>query len=334
MSNYQFKVNNIIEEIKHMDAHSVGLQFPEGLKIYARSVARRIEDETGVDVIISGDPSFGACDVSDVSMKGMVDLLVHFGHSPLPFDYDMPILFVEAQFELDVVPAIKEALNLIENYKIIGLVTTTQHLHTLEEAADFLEREGKTVIMKQGQGTRKAQVLGCNFSAVEELPVDAFLYVGSGNFHPLGIKLSTDKPVIIADPYRNEARNIDKFADRILRIRFARITKAREAKRFGIIVSSKKGQLRMELAKNLKSMIHKEGKEAYIILMDHISPELLIPFMDLDAFLVTACPRIAIDDADMYKKPLLTPEELLIVLDEKKWEDYKIDEIKYVKGNQ
>ena len=334
MSKYQLKVNNIIEEIKNINAHSVGLQFPEGLKVYATSVARRIEDETGADVIISGDPSFGACDVSDASMKGMVDLLVHFGHSPLPLEYDVYMLFVEAQFQLDVIPAIKEALNLLENYKIIGLVTTTQHLHILEEAADFLEHEGKTVIMKQGQGTRKAQVLGCNFSAVEELPVDVFLYVGSGNFHPLGIKLSTHKPVIIADPYRNEARNIDKFADRILRIRFARITKAREAKRFGIIVSSKKGQLRMELAKNLKSMIHKEGKEAYIILMDHISPELLIPFMDLDAFLVTACPRIAIDDANMYKKPLLTPEELLIVLDTKRWEDYKLDEIKYVKINQ
>jgi 2-(3-amino-3-carboxypropyl)histidine synthase len=56
--------------------------------------------------------------------------------------------------------------------------------------------------------------------------------------------------------------------------------------------------------------------------------------MDLDAFLVTACPRIAIDDANMYKKPLLTPEELLIVLDTKRWEDYKLDEIKYVKINQ
>ena len=334
MSNYQLKVENIIEEIKKIDAHTVGLQFPEGLKIYATLVARQIEDETGAEVIISGDPSFGACDVSDASMKDVVDLLVHFGHTPLHLEYEVPVLFVEAQFQLDVIPAIKEALNLLENYKIIGLVTTTQHLHILDEAAYFLEKEGKTIIMKEGQGTRKAQVLGCNFSAVEELPVDVFLYVGSGNFHPLGIKLSTNKTVIIADPYRNEARNIDQFADRILRIRFARITKAREAKKFGIIVSSKKGQLRMELAKNLKSMIHKEGKEAYIIFMDHVSPELLIPFMDLDAFLVTACPRIAIDDAQMYKKPLLTPEELLIVLDKKKWEDYKIDEIKYVNGNQ
>ena len=329
MSNYELKINHIIDEIKKMDAHSVGLQFPEGLKIHATSVARRIGDETGVNVIISGDPSFGACDVSDVEMKGMVDLLIHFGHTPLPLEYEVPILFVEAQFQLDVIPAIKEALNLLKDYKIIGLATTTQHLHIIDEAADYLEKEGKKVIMKKGQRTRKSQVLGCNFSAVEDLPVDVFLYVGSGNFHPLGIKLSTHKPVIIADPYRNEARNIDQFVDRILRIRFARITKAREAEKFGIIVSSKKGQLRMELAKNLKNMIVKEGKEAYIILMDDVSPELLMPFTDLDAFLVTACPRIAIDDANMYKKPLLTPEELLIVLDKKKWENYRMDEIKY-----
>lgn len=350
-SNYQLKVNEIIEKIKEIDAHTVALQFPEGLKIHATSVARQIEDQTSANVIIYGDPCFGACDIPDVNLKGTIDLLVHFGHTPLPLDYQIPVLFVEAQFQIDVIPAVKEALNLLSDYKNIALVTNTQHLHLLDEITQFLQENGKTVLLKEGNGTEKGQVLGCNFSAAENLSADAFLYVGSGNFHPLGIKLSTHKPVIIADPYRNEARNIDQFADRILRIRFARITRAREAKKWGIIVSSKKGQNRMELAKSLKNMILKnmineEGKEgvesgkegnrreAHIILMDNVSPELLMPFMDLDAFVVTACPRIAIDDAQMYKKPLLTPEELLIVLDRKKWEDYQIDQIKYDQANQ
>lgn len=333
MSNYQLKLDEIIEKIKEIDAHTVGLQFPEGLKIHATTVASQIESETQAIVLLSGDPCFGACDVSDVDMKDMVDLLVHFGHTALPLEYEVPVLFVEAQFQLEAGPAVKEALNLLEGYEKIGLVTTTQHLHLLGDATNLLKKAGKKVVMKKGQGTRKAQVLGCNFSAIEDISVDAFLYLGSGNFHPLGIKLSTHKPVIIADPYRNEARNIDQFADRILRIRFARITRAREAKKFGIIVSTKKGQQRMELAKSFKKMIHNVGKEAFIILMDDVSPELLMPFIDLDAFLITACPRIAIDDANMYKKPLLTPEELLIVLDKKKWEDYKIDEIRYHQGN-
>ena len=44
---------------------------------------------------------------------------------------------------------------------------------------------------------------------------------------------------------------------------------------------------------------------------------------------MTACPRIAIDDSIMYKKPLLTPQELEIAIGKRKWEDYEIDEIKY-----
>jgi 2-(3-amino-3-carboxypropyl)histidine synthase len=329
MSNYRFDIKEIISKISKTNAQSVGLQFPEGLKVHAVKIARQIEEETDAKVFISGDPCFGACDVADVDMKGVVDLLVHFGHTPLPLEYEIPVLFLEAQYQLDFTPAVTHALDLLKDYKNIGLATTTQHLHLIPELKKFLEKNGKKVFIKEGEGTGEAQVLGCNFSAIEELPVDAFLFLGSGNFHPLGIKLSTDKPVIIADPYRNEVRSIDKFADRIIRIRFARITKAKEAKRFGIIISSKKGQHRMEIAENLKKMIQNQGREAYIILLNQVSPELLIPYREIDAFVVTACPRIAIDDANMYKKPLLTPEELLIVLDKKKWEDYKMDQIRY-----
>ena len=326
---YEFKINEIIEKIKEENIKSVGLQFPEGLKTYATNVARQIEDETDAVTLISADPCYGACDAADVDMAGAVDLLVHFGHTALPLDYDVPVLFVEAQSNRDVMDAVSRSLSLLEGYERIGLVTTAQHLHFIEKITNFLEVNGKKVVMKEGSGTQKGQVLGCNFSAIKDLDVDAVLYVGSGNFHTLGIKLFTDKPVVIADPYRNDARDIDEFADRIMRIRFARIAKAADAKRFGIIVSSKKGQSRLDLAKVLKNMIDKEEKEAFIMMMDDISPELLVPFRDLDAFVVTACPRIAIDDSKMYKKPLLTPQELEIVLGKREWENYEMDEIKY-----
>ncbi len=329
MTNYQFKVEQILDKIRETGAKIVGLQFPEGLKVHATELARKIEDETGAMVLISGDPCYGACDLSDNVMDGKVDLLVHFGHTPLPIDYKIPTLFVEAHYQLESMGILKEALKFLDGKKKIGLVTTTQHLHLLEDAVHLLEENGKEVLMKDGAGTLKGQVLGCNFSSVQDLAVDAYLYLGSGNFHPLGIKLSTQKPVIIADPYLNQVRNIDEFTDRILRIRFARITRAKEAKKFGIIISSKEGQCRWELAKDLKKMIYNEGKEAYLIFLNEINPPSLLPYMDLDAFIVTACPRIAIDDSKMYKKPLLTPQELEIVLGRREWEDYQMDEIKY-----
>lgn len=329
MTNYQFKINEIIDKIIEMGAKIVGLQFPEGLKVHAVKLAREIESQTDATVIISGDPCYGACDLSDMEMDGIVDLLVHFGHTPLPIDYKVPTFFVEAHYQLESMKILEESLDLLKGKEKIGLVTTTQHLHILNEVAIFLEENGKQVLMKEGAGTLKGQVLGCNFSSAQDLPVDAFLYLGSGNFHPLGIKLSTHKPVVIADPYLNQVRTIDEFADRILRIRFARITRASEAQKFGILISSKEGQARWELAKSLKKMISEEGKEAYLILLDEINPSSLMPYMDLDAFIVTACPRIAIDDSKMYEKPLLTPQELEIVLGKREWEDYQMDEIIY-----
>ena len=329
MSNHELEIVDVIKKIKDLKAEKVGLQFPEGLKVHAIKIARQIEQGTGVIVIISADPCYGACDVADVDMRDSVDVLVHFGHRPLPIDYDLPVIFVDARSNMDVLGCVRSSICLLEGYEKIGLVTTIQHLHLVNEVADFLEQNGKEILMDKGSGTTKGQVLGCNFSAIKNLDADAFLYIGSGNFHALGIKLFTDKTVIVADPYLGDARVIDEFADRILRIRSARIAKAMDAKRFGIIVSTKKGQSRLELAKYLKNMLKDVDREGFILLLDDVSPDLLIPFMDLDAFVMTACPRIAIDDSVMYKKPLLTPQELEIVIGKRKWEDYEIDEIKY-----
>ena len=327
MSMYDMDLDKVIRKINSKNAKTVGLEFPEGLKMQAVKIAKAIEDETEATVIISGDPCFGACDVSDWKMKGSVDLIVHYGHTPLPLKYEVPTLFIEAFSQIDVKKDLKKCLEEIKDYSRVGLVTTTQHLHLLNEIKDFLEDNGKEVILGSSASTRKGQVLGCNFSSIKDLDVEIILFIGSGNFHPLGIKLFSNVDVLAIDPYNSEIRKMDEYADRILRIRFARITKAKTARKWGIIVSSKEGQYRMTLAKELKKILEEHNMEAYIILADNINPDILLPYMELDAFVVSACPRIAIDDSQMYKKPLLTPQELEIVLDKRKWENYQLDEI-------
>ena len=324
---YDMDLDKVIRKINSKDARVVGLQFPEGLKMQAVKIARQIEAETDATVIISGDPCFGACDVSDWKMKGSVDLIIHYGHTPLPLKYEIPTVFIEAFSNIDIKKDLEKCLEELKSYSRIGLVTTTQHLHLLAETKDFLEDNGKEVILGSSPSTRKGQVLGCNFSSIKDLEVDVILFIGSGNFHPLGIKLFSKAPVLALDPYNSEIRSMDEYADRILRIRFARITKAGTAKKWGIIVSSKEGQYRMSLAKELKKILEDHGMEAYIILADNINPDILLPYMELEAFVVSACPRIAIDDSQMYKKPLLTPQELEIVLNKREWENYQLDEI-------
>ncbi len=320
-------LDRVISKINSKDAKNVGLQFPEGLKMQAIKIARKIESETDATVIISGDPCFGACDVSDYKMKGSVDLIVHYGHTPLPLKYEVPTIFVEAFAKIDLKKDLEKCLDALKDYSKVALVTTTQHLHLLNEIRDYLEDNGKEVVLGSSKSTRKGQVLGCNFSSIKDLDAEIFLFIGSGNFHPLGINLFSNTPVLALDPYNNELRRMDEYTDRILRIRFARITKARSAEKWGIIVSSKEGQYRMKLAKETKKLLEENGMEAYIILVDNVNPDVLLPYLELDAFVVSACPRIAIDDSQMYKKPLLTPQELEIVLNKREWENYQLDEI-------
>jgi len=327
MSLYDMDIGRAIKAIKKRNAKNVGLQFPEGLKMQGVTIARTLEKETDANIIISGDPCFGACDVSDNKMEDIVDLIIHYAHTPLPIKYDIPVLFIETYSKVDVEKSLEEALDLLKDYSKIALTTTTQHLHLLNEIKYYLEDNGKEIVIGSSKSTRKGQVLGCNFSSIKNLDSEVYLFVGSGNFHPLGIHLFTKTPVIVADPYTGEGKDISEFADQILRIRFARITKAKEAKKWGILVSSKEGQHRLELAKEIKKSLEDEGMEAFLIMLDNISPDALLPYMDLEGFVVTACPRIAIDDSQMYKKPLITPQELEIVLNKREWENYQLDEI-------
>ena len=327
MSIYNMDLKRIVRKIESLNAKTIGIQFTEGLKTQAVSIAKQIEDETGVTVLISGDPCFGACDVSDKKMMGMVDLIVHYGHTPLPISYKTPTLFIEAYANVNVKKYLEEALQILKPYSKIALATTTQQLHLLDEMKDFLEDNGKEVVIGSSKSTRRGQVLGCNFSSIKNLDAEIYLFVGSGNFHPLGIYLFTKSPVLAIDPYTGNIRNMEEYADRILRIRFARIVKSKDVKKWGILVSSKEGQYRMKLAKEIKNMLEDEGMEASIIVLDYINPDVLLPYLNLDGFVVTACPRIAIDDSQMYKKPLITPKELEIVLNKRKWENYQLDEI-------
>lgn len=325
---YDYKIDVIKSKIEQLNARNVILQFPEGLKTDAIEVSNKLDEcLNNVNIIIDADPCFGACDLADNKVNKHIDLVVHFAHTPLPIKTECPVLFIEAHSSADIAKPLNKTLSNLDNtVKTVGLVTTTQHMHKLDEMVGIIKSRGYEVKMDVGQSTAKAQVLGCNFTSIKNLDVDVIIYVGSGDFHALGVKLFTKKPVILADPFTGTSRNIDEFYDKILRVRFARITKAKSAKSFGIIISSKKGQLRFDLALELKKLIINHGFNAEILNMDYISPDRLLPF-DLDAFVMTACPRIAIDDSAMYKKPVLTPAELEIVLGIRQWDDYVMDEI-------
>lgn len=216
----------------------------------------------------------------------------------------MKKIFIPAYLKRDPLPSVKKALVRLKKYERIGLITTAQHLNQLERIGEFLLRNGKIPV-------EGGQILGCNLTNAKKIEgqVDCFLYIGSGKFHPLGVAVLTDKPVIIANPYSDSSSVIsEEDKKRYLKRRKGQIMKAMEAEIFGILISTKDGQFNLKEAIEIKRKIEKRGKKALLFIGSEITPDNLLPFK-VDSWINTACPRLV---DDYFEKPVLNPEELEI----------------------
>lgn len=323
MLQFDFEEERVKKEILKLNAKCVLIQLPEGLKQEALHLARIVE-KSGALPIISADPCYGACDLAMTDAENLgVDLIIHFGHSKMVKYERVPTVYVEARAGADITEAVQRALPLLEKWHKIGLVTTVQHVQTLDTAREILIRAGKTVVIGDtARASHPGQVVGCDCSNAKSIAkgVEAFLFIGGGQFHAIGIVLCTSRPTIVADPFDNHAFSVEKEAEKIIRQRWASIEEARRAKTFGILVGLKPGQEKLEEALHVKRRLEDKGKAALLLAAREITPNITLEFPTLDAYVNTACPRISLDDASQFKKPVLTVNETLVALGELSWE--------------
>ncbi len=292
------------------------LQFPEGLKQEALKHAKKLESE-GNEVIISASPTFGACDLAiDEAKKVGAEKLVHFGHSEFHHvDFNVEYVPYLIDAPLDVLP---ESLRQLEGMRKICLLTTVQHLHQLDAIRRFYEESGREVVLNRPNGFAKAngQILGCDDGNVMVIDrsVDAFVYFGGGIFHPLGALLQTTKPFLAVDPFQRRVWRMDEMRETYRKRSRGKILSSLKSRNFGILVSTKNGQYNMNLARILKKRIESAGITAAILISNTLDFESINNMLEFDAFVNTACPRIAIDDTDRLRKPLLSANELREVL--------------------
>ncbi len=308
--------SDLIKLLNQRGAKRVALQFPEGLKRRGADCARLLR-EAGFEVVVSGDPCYGACDLA-LGTLGYADVLVHFGHTPVD---DRPqVIFEPYEIGFDCA-VLENALPLLSG-RPTGLVTTVQHTRLIPAMEEFLRGKGIEVRVGGGSGRTpcRGQVLGCSFAAARIEGVDQVLFVGTGLFHPVGIAISTGARVIALDPLTGAAQEVN--GDALLRRRFAVMEKARGATSVGIIVSSKSGQQRMDLARRLVPL----HPGAVIVLMQEVSPAELLN-LGFACYVNTACPRLAYDDQVRFPVPVLSPQEFEILCGTRTWEEYVIDEI-------
>ena len=222
----------------------------------------------------------------------------------------MKLLFVEAKAKKDVVKGLEKNISNI-SCKNIGLIATVQFASQLPLIKKSLQMKGFKVFIgkPKGPAVLEGQILGCDVSAAlaVEKHVECFLYIGTGDFHPTGLLAKTSKPIYIYDPFTEQIRLLPEAEkQKLWKRKILMIAKFKDAKTIGILVSMKPGQFCAN-AENVKESLEKQGKRVYLFVCDSITNTELMNFPHIEAWVNTACPRIAEDE---FSRPLVNAIDL------------------------
>ena len=175
----------------------------------------------------------------------------------------------------------------------IGVVTTIQHLEQAKKACN-------------GNFIFGGQILGCNFNSALKIrnKVDKYLYVGTGEFHPIGLALNTGKDVYILNPLSKKFYKLDK--GEVLRYKNkmkGTVLRFLNAKKVGLLITLKEGQYnpgkyigmkeKLKGAEKIKKLY--PDKTFYSFVFNTLRKEELENFNGIDCWVNMACPRL-VDD--------------------------------------
>ncbi len=322
---YDFSINILEEKLREYKPRNILIQSANGLKKYIPLLVEYIgKILPQSNILVSDSPTYGGCDVAEQeAILVNADVVIHVGHAKY-HEPKVNVIFIEARSKLEVNNNVLSSLvSLIENrgIKSVSIVSTIQHIHEIVKVKNFLEENNLKVIIGPPVGYSRyyGHVLGCEYSPALRVndAVEGHVIICGGAFHPIGLGLATGKPVIKVDPYENRVIDFTTVVDRILKLRYYTIYRALDAKRFGVIVGSIPGQYRPNLIEYILSKIRSKGLEAHIIVSERTTLDSMmnIDSNSIDAYIVTSCPRLPIDDLSEFHKPVLTPGEAKMVLD-------------------
>ncbi len=286
----------------------VAVQIPEGLKQYADLIIDALRDKGAKTIFLFIDPNFGACDLKDRETKDLrADILLHFGHNRFKriTETKVPVIYLPITLDLNV-EKILDALERIEGK--IALCTTVQYLPHLKRLKKAL---GDKIVIGRGVlATENGQVLGCDPGACN-VEADVNVIITDGIFHGVLARMQTGRKTYILTP-AGELIDVEPHVEQYLRQRETAKILARDAKRVGVVITTKRGQMYREVAEEVARRIRESGVDADLLVCDYFYPE-YVEGMPYDAYVFTGCPRVPIDDYTRFKKPILTVAEAMEV---------------------
>lgn len=302
---------------------------PEGLLIYSLIISDILEQFCAVETVVMGDVSYGACCIDDYTARALdCDFIVHYAHSCLvPIDItQIKVLYIFVTINIDeqhLINTIKKNFDPKVELAIFGTIQFNPTIHSVKYKLEHDPAHPIYLTPPQISPLSKGEVLGCTSQRLDKQKFSGMIYVGDGRFHLESSMIHNPEiPAYRYDPYLRKFTREYYDQKEMITVREDAIKTASRSKKIGLILGALGRQGNNATLDKLEIKLKSRGIQVVKIILLEIFPQKLSMFDDIDSFIQVACPRLSIDWGYAFNKPLLTPYEAMVMMEEdRKWDE-------------
>ncbi|XP_022609749.1 2-(3-amino-3-carboxypropyl)histidine synthase subunit 2 [Seriola dumerili] len=360
-----YQIKKICDFISQHQFQKVALQFPDELLVDSVAIAVEIERHSNAKPFILGDTSYGSCCVDEVAAEHVgADCIVHYGRTCLSPSKRLPLMYVFERRPLDVDKCASTFRELYpDSQSHIIILYDVNYVHAMNDLVTLLSPEYPNLVaselvvegeqcyshgrIRQHDDTCQSeqdnrQVI-CQFGRQFSLKSGSSItdysmfYVGQEGAALRNFMMTWNRCSFCSfDPITMTGRTESVSINRALMKRYYAIERAKDANVVGILVGTLGVADYLTIIQQLKETIHRAGKKSYMFAMGKLNVPKLANFLEIDIFVLIACPENSLLDSSEFYKPVVTPFEMEVACNKnREWsEEYVTDFRRLLPGGQ
>ncbi|KAG8759396.1 Diphthamide biosynthesis protein 2 [Ceratobasidium sp. 423] len=346
-----FEIQETTQCIIDNDYKQIALQFPDELLGVSVPIYNRLKQllGDGRNAYVLADTTYGSCCVDEVAAAHIdADVVVHYGHACLSPTSRLPVIYVFGKRPIDIQdcvdqlsPVIRSQLTDATLTKSVILKSDVSYTYSIGNTKELLQKEfpGTEIVASHvptryipppsasaiapyapadpDQPSEPISPLPSTFQTSKDagpaivsegIPAEEclILYIGGESLALTNFLLThSSSEVVSYDPQTRLTRRETGSVNKLLMRRYAIIQKARDA---DVIASY------LPLMAHLRRLLSKAQKKCYTISVGKLNPAKLANFIEIECFVLVACPENSVIDSKEFYRPIVTPFELEVAL--------------------
>ncbi|KZP23593.1 diphthamide biosynthesis protein [Athelia psychrophila] len=338
-----YEIPRTVREIVDNDYKRTALQFPDELLHDSVPIYRALKAEIGDrELYILADTTYGSCCVDDVAAQHVdADAIVHYGHACLSAHPSVPVIYIFGHRPLDIAHCVAACAPLFAPSSVEANAMAPRSLRLRYEvgyayAADelvaglrsALEPHGvtiyhtpvplKTIPHPPMAAADLSPSPGENPGDDIEGSTEPILWIGPDSLALTNLLLTSFTSPLPVHTYNPDTRTAQPESphtptSRLLKKRYAALSRARSCDVFGILISSP-SPAQLPLIRHIRARIRACRKKSYTVSVGKVNPAKLGNFAEVECWVLVACGENSLVDGKEFMRPVITPFELELAL--------------------